>query len=73
MTMRGKFTGATVDEYRIVSAFKYLDDALRLAPPRGQWREWPKLEEVMGHVEDAMIELAQCGADVHPKPTEGNK
>lgn len=71
MTRRGKFTGAYVDEFKIVSAFEQIDEALRLMPPRTQLCEWPKLQDAVDLLDNAMIDLSQCGVDVHPRPTDG--
>lgn len=66
---KGRYSGATIDEFRVEQAVEWLDEALQLLPPESQLREWPKLGEARDKINNAIIELANSGVDIHPRPT----
>lgn len=70
MTMKGKYTGAMVDEFRVIAAAHSIMDCLKLMPSDGEIMEFPKLKLARDHANNALIDLHHSGVDLNSDAEE---
>lgn len=70
MTVRGKYTGVIIDEFRVISAAHSVMDCLKALPSPGEIVEFPQWMHARDHANNALIDLQRSGVDISMDPTE---